>query len=554
MRFYNCSDDDTGNSYTGGCNSLIKTIDSSYSSINTSVSAESASGGTPLISALKEAKLYLDDHKAADAAKNCRQKFVILITDGSDTYGCGGDGSECDNDRYKNRREVVAKAKALADAGYKVFVIGFGTAMPPYLRNTLNWMAYYGGTDNPNAANSGSTTAYSIVTGCNATDNPSACCSADEPDCLLSDRRDGCGADGSSLTAACYDATKPYPGTAGNSTADFSRNFQRSRLPGSVGVRLSRRRCGSTGRGRKGGHQHHPRGHLFLFPVVDPVIADRGRELHLRGFLPADHGGSVLARASAAVHHQHRHRPGRRGCRLGCRPRIEGQYDGSQPCHKDLQGRISSGLHDGQHHPGGFGISDPTLTDAQKNAQRDAVVGYIRGESASNPDNWKLGDVFRSTPITVGEPSPYFDDIRDASDPTAFSQHRDDHLRKTSPYSGRLILAGANDGQLHAFRTSDGHEAWSFIPPNMLPRLKLITHDSEPSSLTHQYYVDGPVTVADAWIPGSWSNGRSKSKADWHVLVSPPAEDAGSNPRLDHGEAAAPGSRKVKPQPLRPGP
>ena len=61
----------------------------------------------------------------------------------------------------------MAKAKALGDAGYRVFVIGFGTAMPPYLRNTLNWMAFYGGTDNPNAANSGSTTAYSIVTGCN---------------------------------------------------------------------------------------------------------------------------------------------------------------------------------------------------------------------------------------------------------------------------------------------------------------------------------------------------------------------------------------------------
>ena len=130
------------------------------------VQAESASGGTPIASALNEAKLYLDAHKAADNAKDCRQKFVILITDGSDTYACNGDGSECDNDRYKNRRAVVAKAKALGDAGYKVFVIGFGTAMPPYLKNTLNWMAYYGGTDNPNTANSGSPTGYSIVTGC----------------------------------------------------------------------------------------------------------------------------------------------------------------------------------------------------------------------------------------------------------------------------------------------------------------------------------------------------------------------------------------------------
>ena len=57
MRFYGCTNDDTGNSYTAGCNSLIKPINSSYSSINTAVAAESASGGTPLITALKEAKM-----------------------------------------------------------------------------------------------------------------------------------------------------------------------------------------------------------------------------------------------------------------------------------------------------------------------------------------------------------------------------------------------------------------------------------------------------------------------------------------------------------------
>ena len=127
--------------------------------------------------------MALDAHKATDDAKECRQKFVILITDGSDTYGCSGDGSECDGGRYKNRREAVAKAKALGDAGYRVFVIGFGTAMPPYLRNTLNWMAFYGKTDNPNSANTGNPAAYSIVTGCHATDNPSACCNLNASAC-----------------------------------------------------------------------------------------------------------------------------------------------------------------------------------------------------------------------------------------------------------------------------------------------------------------------------------------------------------------------------------
>jgi hypothetical protein len=151
MRFYNCQHarDDTGTDYSTGCNSLIKELGSPYSDIWTAVRNESASGGTPLAGALKEAKLYLDAHKAGDRAKACRQKFVILVTDGEDTFSCNGTGSQDQRDQYKRRRATVMRAKALFDAGYKVFVIGFGAGMPASLKNTLNWAAYYGGTDNP---------------------------------------------------------------------------------------------------------------------------------------------------------------------------------------------------------------------------------------------------------------------------------------------------------------------------------------------------------------------------------------------------------------------
>jgi len=216
MRYKNCGDDEPGGglSYTSNCNTLVKAINTSYSSINTAVQAESASGGTPLASALNEAKLYLTAHKASDNAAECRQKFVILITDGSDTYACNADGSECDNDRYKNRRAVVAKAKMLGDAGYKLFVIGFGTAMPPYLKNTLNWMAYYGGTDNPQTANSGDPTGYNIVTGCKivpetgAKVDPAVCCDVTPGACYPTGVT-ACQTDSAALTAQCYDATKP---------------------------------------------------------------------------------------------------------------------------------------------------------------------------------------------------------------------------------------------------------------------------------------------------------------------------------------------------------
>jgi hypothetical protein len=514
MRFQNCSDDEPGGGidYNSGCNILVKTIGSSYSSINTSVSAGSASGGTPIVSALNEAKLYLDVHKAADNAKNCRQKFVILITDGSDTYGCDSDGSECDSDRYQNRRGVVAKAKALGDAGYKVFVIGFGAAMPPYLRNTLNWMAYYGGTDDPHSPNTGSTTAYNIVTGCSAT-NTAACCNLTAAACYPTGVT-SCSTDSSTGTATCYDATKPYlpnqvPLPAGNSITNFRAS---SNDPGYLDLS----------------------GYAFLAADADELVAAVKSAITIIREATYSFSQSSI-QSSRSVDENF-------------------IYEGSfQPISGDpvwlghlkkysvnVDGTVGTELWDAgtvlkntaaadrnmKTYRAGALINFTTaeLTNAElavaTDAERNAVVGYFRGESAYNPENWKLGDVFRSTPITVGTPSTYFDDVRDTSaTPNAFAQHRTNHVRASSPYSGRVILVGANDGQMHAFKTSDGSEAWSFIPPNVLSRLKLTAHATEPSSLAHQYYVDGPVTVADAWVPSTAGTGASKAASDWKTLL-----------------------------------
>jgi type IV pilus assembly protein PilY1 len=130
----------------------------------------------------------------------------------------------------------------------------------------------------------------------------------------------------------------------------------------------------------------------------------------------------------------------------------------------------------------------------------------------------------------VGTPSFFFEDIRDENNAFASFRANPDHIRASDPYTGRVVLVGANDGQLHAFKTSDGSEAWSFIPPNLLSRLKLIAHNTHPTSLTHQSYVDGPVTVADAWVPSSASDGTSKSESDWKThLIFGEGQGAGEN-------------------------
>ncbi|MDH5299575.1 MAG: PilC/PilY family type IV pilus protein, partial [Desulfobulbaceae bacterium] len=48
-----------------------------------------------------------------------------------------------------------------------------------------------------------------------------------------------------------------------------------------------------------------------------------------------------------------------------------------------------------------------------------------------------------------------------------------------------MIFFGANDGMLHAVKDEDGTEAWGFIPPNQLNRVKDIIDGA-----SHQYFVD----------------------------------------------------------------
>jgi type IV pilus assembly protein PilY1 len=146
--------------------------------------------------------------------------------------------------------------------------------------------------------------------------------------------------------------------------------------------------------------------------------------------------------------------------------------------------------------------------------ERDTIVNYFRGSNPPNLEYWKLGDIFRSNPVTIGTPSAYFYDVRDTNN--AFATFRTAHER-TSAIGNRLIVVGSNDGQLHGFTTSTGSEVWSFIPPNFLAKLKNVAHDAHPTGLSHQYFVDGPISAADVWL-GS-GDGLSKSSSDWKTVL-----------------------------------
>jgi hypothetical protein len=435
-------------------------------------------GSTSLATCMEAVKPYLDDNKKTDPYKNCRTKFVILVTDGQDTLYCGGTGSGNQADQYKRRRASVAKMKALRDAGYKVFVIGLGDKMPDFLKYTLNWMAYYGGTENPLATKKGSPSALNIgaitsdpCTGSATTAPPGGNCNGSSDQCF---------------------ATTNDPGTIELAGYAFISTNSKE-LETALRVAMTYIRDAS---------------YSFSTPSVATSRTSVENYLYTASFLPSNTDpfwkgslkkytilsdqsvGSAVADAGSVL----------QGTPAGDRKILTAKGGSLIPF------TVSN-----------LSEADLGVSDAKR---RDEVVGYIRGEAADNPDKdakenvWKLGDIFHSNPVTVGTPSAYFLDPRDKA--KAFESYRNDRQR-TSINEKRIIVVGANDGQLHAFRTSDLTEAWSFIPPNFLDRLKDIAHKEHPATLSHRFYVDGPITVADVWTGAG--DGKVKSPGEWKTML-----------------------------------
>ena len=471
--------------YSGNDNVLKLTDGNAAISENTSIAL-----------ALEEVKTYLNAHKAADTYKACRQKFVILITDGGDTRYCGGNGDGYQKDQYMRRRASVLRAKELADAGYKVFVIGLSSSLEPLLKRTLNWMAYHGGTDNPLVANSGNgttlNTAYFAADPCmtepdnrlypmassNPPPNPGGC--------------DGAGFCGASLSDPGY-TNQPLEGYAFFSASSTELEEALRQAINTIQHQSYAFSQSSVASSRVADEN-------FIYEAsFQPNLADSYWMGHLEKFqINAD--GSVAPTALKNA---------------GTQLRLK---DAATRRIWTYKGGSLTAFNTTNIAPADVGVK--TGTDTEKNTRRNEIVGYIRGESAYNPDIgndskvMKLGDIFRSSPVTVGTPSTDFRDPRDTNH--AFADFRTANSR-TSANNKRIVVAGTNLGQLHAFRTSDLRELWSFIPPNGLERLRQIAHKTHPANQQHIYFVDGPISVADVWL--GTGDGTVKSVTDWKTLL-----------------------------------
>jgi type IV pilus assembly protein PilY1 len=144
-------------------------------------------------------------------------------------------------------------------------------------------------------------------------------------------------------------------------------------------------------------------------------------------------------------------------------------------------------------------------------ADRDKIINYIRGidtidengnGNTTEERDWKLGDIAHSNPVLVPPP---FQTIPLVDPAPTYKDFKAANANRVT-----VLIAGANDGMLHAFQERDGQELWTFIPNDLLSSLKTLTA----SSANHPFYVDGSPIAADVRI-----STPQDSQTKWRTIV-----------------------------------
>jgi type IV pilus assembly protein PilY1 len=166
----------------------------------------------------------------------------------------------------------------------------------------------------------------------------------------------------------------------------------------------------------------------------------------------------------------------------------------------------------------------------------DDLINYLRGESSeegatgttrqfrereSNGLHQPVGDIVNSDPLYILQPGFFYPDkwpttlngaaasSPENSAPKKYSDFRAD-LKNRAP----MLAVGANDGMLHIMNayandnviSDGGEEILAYVPSVLYSKLPALANPN----YTHEYYVDGRTTYADAFFTGD---------SKWHTTL-----------------------------------
>lgn len=163
------------------------------------------------------------------------------------------------------------------------------------------------------------------------------------------------------------------------------------------------------------------------------------------------------------------------------------------------------------------------------------MLNYLRGDPSNEQKNngtyrnrdTALGDIVDSQPVYVGAPDPnqfYGENFTGEADYGLFATNNETRTAQ--------IYVAANDGMLHAFDAATGVENFAFLPASVLKSNLAQLADPNygvTTAVPHQYFNDGELTIADAYINRAWhsvlvgTTGRGPARTVYALDVTDPA-------------------------------
>jgi hypothetical protein len=123
------------------------------------------------------------------------------------------------------------------------------------------------------------------------------------------------------------------------------------------------------------------------------------------------------------------------------------------------------------------------------------ILDFLRGDRSNEKPAGELrqrysvlSDIVHSNPEYMAAPEGEF------TDPS--------YIAYKNANTGRAprIYVGANGGMLHAFDASNGREIWAYVPSMIMHKMSRLAG----IPYAHTYFVDGSITVVDAFYGGDW--------------------------------------------------
>jgi len=123
------------------------------------------------------------------------------------------------------------------------------------------------------------------------------------------------------------------------------------------------------------------------------------------------------------------------------------------------------------------------------------ILNFLRGERINEYPTGGLrlrfsvlGDIIHSNPEYVAAPEANIVDSSYVS------------FANANAARAPRVYVGANDGMLHAFDAATGDEVWAYVPSMVVGNMSKLAG----RPYAHSYYVDGGITVQDAFFSGAW--------------------------------------------------